>query len=147
MKGANSVLSKRSFPGKERRSPGPGVPSALPCGESLFIFLNEDEDLWEFATGIADEPVRVWRLKGNALSDLTREGWKIEGSIRMCPKVAGLPKVWFTGYVRCWTSWAICRKNSSSCCFLSSVTSFRTETKCVILPFSSFIELIVCAEQ
>ena len=88
MKGANSVLSKRSFPGKERRSPGPGVPSALPCGESLFIFLNEDEDLWEFATGIADEPVRVWRLRSNALSDLTREGWKIEGPFSgLCPEL------------------------------------------------------------
>jgi len=88
MKGANSVLSKRSFPGKERRSPGPGVPNALPCGESLFIFLNEDKDLWEFATGIADEPVRVWRLKGNALSDLTREGWKIEGPFSgLCPEL------------------------------------------------------------
>lgn len=64
------------------------MPNALPCGESLFIFLNEDEDLWEFATGIADEPVRVWRLKGNALSDLTREGWKIEGPFSgLCPEL------------------------------------------------------------
>jgi len=40
----------------------------------------------------------VWKEEANALRDLARDGWKIEGPFRMCPKVAGLPKVWFTGY-------------------------------------------------
>jgi hypothetical protein len=40
----------------------------------------------------------VWEAKADALSDLANDGWKIEGPFRMCPKLVGLPKVWFTGY-------------------------------------------------
>lgn len=46
----------------------------------------------------ADEFHMSWEAGANALQDPASDGWKIEGPFRMCPKVAGLPKVWFIGY-------------------------------------------------
>lgn len=62
------------------------------------LFLNEDEGVWELVTYGADDQSGVWQEEGDALRDLAGDGWKIEGPFRMCPKVAGLPKVWFIGY-------------------------------------------------
>jgi len=40
----------------------------------------------------------AWEVKGDALRDLAADRWEIEGPFRMCPKVAGLSKMWFVGY-------------------------------------------------
>jgi hypothetical protein len=66
--------------------------------QGAVLFLNEDEGVWELVTMDADEPHMSWKVEANALRDLAADGWEIEGPFRMCPKVAGLPKVWFVGY-------------------------------------------------
>ena len=66
--------------------------------QGAVLFYNEDERVWELVTTDADEPHISWEVEANALRDLAADGWEIEGPFRMCPKVAGLPKVWFVGY-------------------------------------------------
>ena len=66
--------------------------------QGAVLFFNEDERVWELVTMDADDPSRVWEVEANALRDLAAVGWQIEGPFRMCPKVAGSPKVWFVGY-------------------------------------------------
>ena len=66
--------------------------------QGAVLFFNEDERVWELATTDADDPVMAWDVEADALRDLAADGWEIEGPFRMCPKVAGLPKVRFLGY-------------------------------------------------
>ena len=66
--------------------------------QGAVLFFNEDEGVWELVTMDADDPSGVWEVEADALRDLEADGWEIEGPFRMCPKVAGLPKVWFVGY-------------------------------------------------
>jgi hypothetical protein len=66
--------------------------------QGAVLFLNEDEGVWELVTMNADDPALVWETEADALRDLAKDGWKIEGPFRMRPKGSGLPKVWFTGY-------------------------------------------------
>ena len=61
------------------------------------LFLNEGERVWELVTTDADDPVMEWEVKADVLRGLAADGWEIEGPFRMCPKVAGLPKVWLVG--------------------------------------------------
>ncbi len=62
------------------------------------LFLNKEEGVWELITTDQSDPVRIWKVEAEALSDLAKDGWKIEGPFRMRPKKAGFPRVWFTGY-------------------------------------------------
>ena len=66
--------------------------------QGAVLFLNEDDGVWELVSGDEAARVTVWEAEADALWDLTGDGWKIEGPFRMCPKLAGLPKVWFIGY-------------------------------------------------
>ncbi len=66
--------------------------------QGAVLFFNEDDRVWELVTTDADEPYMSWEVEADALRDLAADGWEIEGPFRMCPKVAGLPKVWFVGY-------------------------------------------------
>ena len=66
--------------------------------QGAVLFFNEDEQVWELVTMDADEPHMSWEVEADALKDLASDRWEIEGPFRMCPKVAGLPEVWFTGY-------------------------------------------------
>jgi hypothetical protein len=66
--------------------------------QGAVLFFNEDERVWELVTTDADEPQMSWEVEANALRGLAADGWETEGPFRMCPKVAGLPKVWFVGY-------------------------------------------------
>ncbi len=50
--------------------------------QGAVLFLNEDEGVWELVTGATDDPVIVWEEEADALRDLTRDGWKIEGPFR-----------------------------------------------------------------
>jgi hypothetical protein len=68
--------------------------------QGAVLFCNEDDEVWELVTMDADEPYRSWKAEADTLRDLAADRWEIEGPFRMCPKVAGLPKVWFTGYGR-----------------------------------------------
>ncbi len=65
--------------------------------QGAVLFLNEADGVWELVTGDAGDSVTAWEEEADALRDLAKDGWKIEGPFRMCPK-AGFPKVWFTGY-------------------------------------------------
>jgi hypothetical protein len=62
------------------------------------LFLNEDDGVWELILPDGDNPARVWKTEGEALKELARDGWKIEGPFRMRPRQSDLPKVLFTGY-------------------------------------------------
>ena len=66
--------------------------------QGAVLFFNEDERVWELVTMDAGGPYRSWELEADALRDLAADGWEIEGPFKMCPKVVGLPKVWFLGY-------------------------------------------------
>jgi hypothetical protein len=66
--------------------------------QGAVLFFNEDERVWELVTVEAGEPRMSWDVAAHALRDLAADGWEIEGPFRLCPKVAGLPKVWFVGY-------------------------------------------------
>jgi hypothetical protein len=67
--------------------------------QGAILFLNEDENIWELITTDDDGcPAKSWEVEAEALSDLAKDGWKIEGLFRMRPRQAGLPKIWFIGY-------------------------------------------------
>jgi len=66
--------------------------------QGAVLFFNEGEGVWELVTTDADEPHMSWEVEANALRDLAADGSEIEGPFKMCPKMAGLPKVWFVGY-------------------------------------------------
>ena len=66
--------------------------------QGAVLFFNEEKQVWEIVTMDSDESHMSWEAEANALRDLAADGWEIEGPFRMCPKVAGLPKVWFVGY-------------------------------------------------
>jgi hypothetical protein len=66
--------------------------------QGAVLFFNEDDQVWELVTMDVDTPPRVCDAEADALKDLAEDGWEIDGPFRMCPKVAGLPKVWFVGY-------------------------------------------------
>ena len=90
--------------GENSRNDAPSG-ETLPAAESQTIneqgavlFFNEEERVWELVTMDVDTPPRVWDAEADALRDPAADGWEIEGPFRMCPQVAGLPKVWFVGY-------------------------------------------------
>jgi hypothetical protein len=66
--------------------------------QGAILFLNEHDGVWELITMDSDQPVMVWGEEEDALKDLEKEGWNIEGPFEMCPKEEGLPIVWITGY-------------------------------------------------
>lgn len=66
--------------------------------QGAILYLNEDEEVWELITVDNDEPEKIWENEENALRDLEKDGWKIEGPFEMCPKNEELPQLWFTGY-------------------------------------------------
>jgi hypothetical protein len=66
--------------------------------QEAVLFLNEDDGVWELVTMDESDLSIVWETEADALRDLARDGWKIEGPFRMCPKNPALSKVWFIGY-------------------------------------------------
>jgi hypothetical protein len=67
--------------------------------QGAILFMKEDENIWELITTDDDGcPAKSWEVEAEALRDLAKDGWKIEGPFKMRPKQAGLPRVWFTSY-------------------------------------------------
>lgn len=66
--------------------------------QGAVLSLNKDEGVWELIVPEGNNPVGVWKTEKEALRDLAKDGWKIEGPFRMRPKQPDLPKVSFIGY-------------------------------------------------
>jgi hypothetical protein len=66
--------------------------------QEAVLFLNEDNRKWELVTTDDSNPLMAWKTEADALRDLAKDGWKIDGPFGMRPKKKDLPQIYFTGY-------------------------------------------------
>ncbi len=50
------------------------------------LYLDGDEQVWEFVTNQAGDWSRVWEAEANKIRDLKAQCWELEGPFPLSPK-------------------------------------------------------------